>query len=268
MKIYLDYVFLINFLFDFILLLGVSIVLKRNVSKFRIFLGSLFGAFSFFILFFNISSFVFFIFKLIFAIFMIIITFSYKDFRYTINNFVYLIILSILVGGFLYLIDVEIGYSHVGMIFFTNGERVNLFILIIASLITILIYVFYIRKYEINNGSRYKVNLYFNDKEYRLNGFLDTGNELMYFNRPCLILNKNIDIGSGFDFVFIPFTTVSGTGVMKGVIVDKIYIDECGFFENVVVALSNDKFFLGGADIILNMKLLEGKNEKDNRTCS
>ncbi len=52
MKIYLDYIFLINFLFDFILLLGVSIVLKRNVSKLRLFLGSLFGGVSFLLYFF------------------------------------------------------------------------------------------------------------------------------------------------------------------------------------------------------------------------
>lgn len=259
MKMYLDYVFLINFLFDFILLLGVSIVLKRNVSKFRLFLGSLFGAISFFIIFLDVSSFVFFLFKIFFAIFMVIITFSYKDLKYSMNNFIYLVILSILVGGVLYLIDIEIGYSHVGMLFFTNGESVNLFILIICALFTIFIYSFYIKKFKFDNSSRYKVNLYINDKEYRLNGFLDTGNELLYFNKPCLILNKNIDIGDISNFIFIPFTTVSGSGVMKGFVVSKIYIEGYGFFENVVIALSNDKFFLGGADIILNMKLLEGE---------
>lgn len=124
MKIYLDYIFLINFLFDFILLLGVSIVLKRNVSKLRLFLGSLFGGVSFFIIFFSMSSFMFLIVKMILGVLMVIICFSYKSFRYTLSNFIYLVILSLILGGGLYLINTEIGYSNVGMIFFANGNSV------------------------------------------------------------------------------------------------------------------------------------------------
>ena len=140
MKIYLDYVFLINFLFDFILLLGISIVLKRNVSKIRLFLGSLFGGISFFIILFNISSTLFFFLKMFLAILMIIITFSYKNFKYTLNNFIYLIILSVLMGGFLHLVNIEIGYSHVGMLFFTNGKSLNLLLLIFMALLVVIIY--------------------------------------------------------------------------------------------------------------------------------
>lgn len=60
MKIYLDYVFFINFLFDFILLLGISLILKRNTRFFKIILGSIFGGLSTFVLFFYLPSFLFF----------------------------------------------------------------------------------------------------------------------------------------------------------------------------------------------------------------
>ena len=51
MKIYLDLLFFLNFGFDFILLLVVSIILRRNVSLTRIVLGGLIGGLSIFILF-------------------------------------------------------------------------------------------------------------------------------------------------------------------------------------------------------------------------
>ena len=81
MIIYLDYVFFINFLFDFILLLGVSILLKRNVKIYRLDLGSLFGGISVFVLFFNIPSFIFFLVKMLLGIIMIILTFNFKGFN-------------------------------------------------------------------------------------------------------------------------------------------------------------------------------------------
>lgn len=265
MKIYLDYVFFINFLYDFILLLGVSIVLKRNISKFRLFLGSLFGALSFFIILFNLSSFTFFIFKMFLAIIMLLITFSYKDFRYTLNNFIYLIILSVLMGGALYLINVEIGYSNVGMIFFTNGHSLNIFLLIIFGLITIIIYSKYIRKVKKDLKKKYQTTLFIDNRELKLMGYLDTGNDLLYFKKPVLILNKNINLDlTSKKIYYVPFTTLNSTGVMKCIKLEKIFIEEKGFFENIYLALANDKFHLKSADIILNTNLWEEENETNN----
>ena len=61
MKIYLDYVFFINFIFDFILLFTTKIILKRNVKITRIILGSFVGTFSIVILFISMPSFIFFL---------------------------------------------------------------------------------------------------------------------------------------------------------------------------------------------------------------
>ena len=65
MKIYLDLLFFLNFGFDFILLLVVSIILRRNVSLTRIVLGGLIGGLSIFILFLKINSFELFILKIL-----------------------------------------------------------------------------------------------------------------------------------------------------------------------------------------------------------
>lgn len=262
MKIYLDYIFFINFLFDFILLFGVSIVLKRNVSKVRLFLGSLFGGISFFIVFISFSSIVFFVTKMFLAVIMILITFSYKNFKYTINNFIYLIILSIIMGGGLYLINSEIGYSNVGMIFFTNGHSVNIFILVLIAFLMVTFYSKYIKIMKKNVNNKYNVTIYYNNKEYKFEGYMDTGNNLLYFNRPVIIINKNTIFDEGINYVYIPFKTVSGDGVMKGVKLEKIFISGIGFVENIYLAIANDKFHVGDCGMILNVNLWEGENEE------
>ena len=70
MKIYLDLVFFINFVFDFLLLLTVNIILKRNISIFRILIGSIIGGISIFLLFIKLNSITLFLFKLIISILM------------------------------------------------------------------------------------------------------------------------------------------------------------------------------------------------------
>ena len=113
MKIYLDYVFFINFIFDFILLFKTKVLLKRNVKIKRIILGSFIGTFSIFILFISMPSFIFFLSKMFFGLIMVIITFKFKDIKYTLNNFFYLMILSIILGGFLYFLNIVgfLGYT-------------------------------------------------------------------------------------------------------------------------------------------------------------
>ena len=258
MNIYIDYIFLINFIFDFILLLGISLILKRNIKIKRIILGSLLGSFSIVILFLNISSFLFFILKLSFGLLMVIVTFKYKDFKYTFNNFFYLIILSIIVGGFLYLINIEIGYDHIGMLFFTNGKSLNILILILLAFLIVIIYVKKIKHDRIKISCYYKVTIFSNNHEYYLNGYLDTGNNLFdpYLNRPILIVNSNINILYS-KFIFVPFETLNSKGLLKCYFVDKIFIEGIGYKKNILIGKSFDKFKLSGVDIILNKGVME-----------
>ena len=120
MKIYLDLVMILNFAIDFILLLTVSLILKRNVKITRIMLGAFIGGVSILFLFFNVNSVVLFLFKLIISILMIIMSFGFRDIKYTLVNLLYLYMSSIILGGFLYLLNLEFSYKHIGIIFFNN----------------------------------------------------------------------------------------------------------------------------------------------------
>ena len=89
-KIYLDIIMLLNFAIDFILLLTVSLILKRNIKITRIMLGAFIGGISILFLFFNINSIILFLFKLIISVIMILITFGFKTIKYTLVNLLYL----------------------------------------------------------------------------------------------------------------------------------------------------------------------------------
>ena len=68
MKLYLDLIFLLNIWFDFLLLLSVAWLLKRNIKIKRIFIGSLIGGVTIFILFINLGEIELFFFKIIVSI--------------------------------------------------------------------------------------------------------------------------------------------------------------------------------------------------------
>lgn len=258
MKIYLDYVFFINFIFDFILLFTTKIILKRNVKITRIILGSFVGTFSIVILFISMPSLIFFISKMLFGLIMVIITFKFKDIKYTLNNFFYLMILSIILGGFLYFLNIEAGYEHVGLVFYKTGKTLDIFILLLSSILLFIILSKKIKKYKNKISCYKKVKIFLDDKTILLNGYIDTGNNLVdpYFNKPIFIVNKNINIFSK-KFIFVPFSSLNNKGILKCFIIDKVFIEDIGYLKNVLIAKSNDKLSLSGVDIILNNKIME-----------
>lgn len=258
MKIYLDYVFFINFIFDFILLFTTKIILKRNVKITRIILGSFVGTFSIVILFISMPSLIFFISKMLFGLIMVIITFKFKDIKYTLNNFFYLMILSIILGGFLYFLNIEAGYEHVGLVFYKTGKTLDIFILLLSSILLFIILSKKIKKYKNKISCYKKVKIFLDDKTILLNGYIDTGNNLVdpYFNKPIFIVNKNINIFSK-KFIFVPFSSLNNKGILKCFIIDKVYIEDIGYLKNVLIAKSFDFLSLSGVDIILNSKIME-----------
>lgn len=80
MKIYLDLVIIINFLYDFLILTSVSILLKRNIGIFKIILGSFIGMISIITLFISLSNLTLLLLKIITSLSMVIITFGPKKY--------------------------------------------------------------------------------------------------------------------------------------------------------------------------------------------
>lgn len=262
MKIYIDVILFLNFAFDFLLLLSVSIILRRNVKINRIILGAFFGSISVLLLFIKINSIELFFFKIIISIIMQLIAFGYKDIRYTLKNLAFLYINSIVLGGCLYLLNIEFSYKNEGLVFYHNGLSINFIVLLILSPIVIYIYIKESLSLKNNYSNYYKVDLYLKDNLcIKLNAFLDTGNKLKdpYTNKPIILINKKdliFDINE-FEMVLVPFNTVNDHGLLKCIKVSKIDINGIGVKYNFLVGIMEEKIKIDGINCILNYKLLE-----------
>lgn len=260
MKIYLDLLFFLNFGFDFILLLVVSIILRRNVSLTRIVLGGLIGGLSIFILFLKINSFELFILKILISIIMILASFSYKNIKYFMKNFFFLYSASMILGGFLYFLNVQFSYKQKGLVFYHDGLSINFIFLLIFSPLILYIYIRQGLTLKNNFSNYYKVNLYFNNKKIRLNGFLDTGNKLKdpYSGKPIIIVNEKRIKQPSDKFFLVPMKTVGGESFIKCFKIDELEIVGIGKKKNVLLGVTKTKIEMEGIDCILHQSLLEG----------
>lgn len=175
---------------------------------------------------------------------MILVVFSYKDLKYFLNNLIYLYLCSIILGGGLYLIDNEI--------------KLNFMTVICCGSLILYLYVKQTKKLKNNYSNYYKVQLIYNNKIFNFTAFLDTGNKLkdQYKNRPIILVNTD---KIKFDYensILVPYSTVSGCGVLKCLIVDKIIINDEKILNKPLIGLAKDKFQIDGIDMLLNNETL------------
>ena len=262
MKIYIDLVLLLNFGFDLLLLISVAIILRRQTNLKRLLLGALVGSITIFSMFIKLNSFLLFIIKILISLLMVHITFGYKELKYTFKNLFYLYTSSIILGGFLYLLNIQFSYKNTGLIFYFNGLSVNFIVLIILSPIILVVYIKQALELKNNYSNYYNIDIYLkNGKIIPTTAFLDTGNILEdpYKKRPIILLNKELlTIDYSKDkILLVPYDSLNNHGLLKCIIPDKIFIQGVGFKENFLIGISNEKIKLDGIDCILNKRLIE-----------
>lgn len=241
MTVYIDLVMLLNIVLDSILLMGVSVLLGRNVTIKRIIFGSLIGSISTLILFIPITSLELLILKFVLGIIMCIVTFGFINIKYTLNNVFYLYIISFIIGGGLTLIK-DYGYY-------------NYFILIIGFIIISILFIKQMKKYQDNYSNYYKVDVYIKGNHYKLNGYLDTGNKLydQYKNRPVILVSKKINYNIE-DIIYVPYVSLNNESLVKCIKSDKIIVNN-KVFNNYLIGLSDKKFHIDGVNCILHSKM-------------
>ena len=264
MKIYVDLILLINFLFDLVLLFATSYVLRRNPSVKQIFMGAGAGALSILVLFVPMSSFILFLFKLFLAFLMVIITYGYRDIKYTLNNLFYLYSISFLLGGALYFINMEFVSSQNGLIFSYGKFNINIVYIIILMPIIIWVYIKQIRRLKTNYSNYYHVDIYFKDgTKKEVMGYMDTGNNLYdpYMRRPIILISKKL-VDFNYDnenILLVPFNAINTEGLLKCIVIDKVHILGVGVRNNVVLGISENNINIDGIDLILHKTLMEGE---------
>ncbi len=262
MKIYVDLVLLLNFGFDLLLLFGVGILLRRQTTLKRLVLGALLGSVTIFSMFVSVSSFMLFFIKILISIGMVLVTFGYHDIKYTCRNLFFLYTSSILLGGFLYFLNLEFSYKNEGLVFYFHGLSINVIVLIILS--PVIVYAYVKQGMMIRNqySNYYNIDIYLrNGNVIPATAFLDTGNHLEdpYKKRPILLLNQNMmKIDYQKDTVLlVPYDALNHHGLLKCVVPDKVFIQGVGFRSDFLLGLANDEIKMEGIDCIMGCRLLE-----------
>lgn len=267
MRMYVDLIILLNFFLDFILLFSVSMILKRNVSLKRVFLGALTGGVSILSLFINFNSLTLFLFKVFISVIMVVVTFSFKSFKYLFNNLVYLYLVSIILGGFLYFVNDELAYKNSGLIFFHTGLSINWILIIVCAPIILVIYVVQTRKLKSEYAKRYEVEITFlNGKRAFITGLLDTGNNLIdpYKKRPIIMINKSLLDGYNPRTILVPCVTVNKESMINCFKIKKLVINKEVIEDEVLVGISDNNFGIEGVDCLLHKRIVKEIQDESN----
>ena len=246
MTIYIDLLFILNFIYDFLLLMTVSVTLKRNTKIKRILIGSFFGALSTFVILLPINKYILFLLKIIMGIFMLLITFKYKNLKYFIDNTIYLYMCSVILAGFLYFLKIEFN---------------NFSYLISLTIAPIILYLYIKNIKELKQVVNYykKVIINFkNNNSLELTGFIDSGNKLKdpITNKYIILINKK-KIKGIYNIrspMYVPIKVVNNNGLLECIGIKNIIIDN-KVYTNYLLGLSDTIF--NDFDCLLNYHLLE-----------
>ena len=246
MTVYVDVLIVINFLFDFFLLLTINVALKRFSLIRRLVLASLFGEVTLLSLFIPIPSFGLTILKVFFGMIMVVIAFGYKNIKYTFYNILYLYMLSVILGGFIYYLNVEFQISYA-------------IVLVLAPFI-LYVFILSVKALREIKNYYYKVEIGFDKGNYVMAGFLDTGNKLRdpVTNKPIILVNKKklkgcIKIRSP---MYVPYSALNHHGLLCCIKPKYIVINNKKL-TNYLIGLSDENFKLNGIDCLLNYQIKE-----------
>lgn len=234
MKLYVEEIFLFNFLLDYMILYGTKRLLKRVCRHSKLILSALIGAMTTFILFFNISTFFLFFLKIILSIVMIQIAFGKQNRR---ENLFYFYMISISIGGVFYLTNLWI-LKHTRFLLLLG---IGYFVYKILQKEK--------RHYTNHVMYRYIVEIEYQKQKYKIEGFLDTGNQLVspFKKEPVILIDFLIPSKK---ILYIPFQTLNERGVLPCIRPDKVRINKKEF-SNCFIGFAKEKFQLEGANCIL-----------------
>lgn len=250
--VYIDLLVFENIVLNYLVLLATSYILNRLVKLPKILLSSFFGCIPLIFLFTSLKTSIVFFITLCFSIIMAIIAFQYKDIKYTISNVIYMYLISIFLGGSIYLLNTSF-FPEI------NNFTLNFVILILLSTIITFLYIKSINKIKTNYSNYYIIDIYLKGHDkITINSYLDTGNTLKdpYRKWPIILVDENKINYQQEKLLLVPYNTIDSHGLLKCFRPEKIYIDKVGYRKKLLIGLIDSVGF-SGADCILNKDLLE-----------
>ena len=253
MKVYLDLVFFINFMFDLLLLMTVSIECKVFSKKRRLLISSFLGSLSTFLLFLPLNNFSLFLFKVVISIIMIFLGFKITSKELFFSLLKSLYGNSIILGGLIYFLNNQFSYKQKGFIYIHDGTSLNLIIILISSPVIFYLY----HKMVVNEKKKrellHSVSIKCKKGSINTLGFLDTGNNIKdpYKKRGVILVNSseiNLNIEES---ILVPFKTVDSNNLLKCIEIEELRIDDNLITKKYLLGVSPKKIEIKGASCIL-----------------
>lgn len=237
---YIELIFIVNFLLDYMILYGTKRLLKRKNKNIRLLLGSILGSSTTIFLFINITNIKLIIIKIFISILMNLTSFGKKE---VLKNTFYFYLISITLAGSIYLLDL------------TKIKDFYFIILIVITPIIIKTFITEWNNYKLIEKNKYDVKIYYKDKEYNLTGFIDSGNRLSspINNKPIILVNLEIKPNK---IIYVPYNTIDSSGIITCFKPDKIIIEEQEI-NNCLIGLVKDKIKMKNINCILPNKIKE-----------
>jgi hypothetical protein len=167
---------------------------------------------------------------------------------------------SVILAGFLYFLNLEFSYDHLGVVFFFKGLNINYIVLLVLSPIILFLYVKQFKTMKEKQQFYYNVKIVFkNNKELDLVGYLDSANKLVDpVTRKKIIVVENSVINKRFirSPIYVPYKTVNYKGLLKCFSPRFIVVDNHKY-DNYLLGLYNGTFNIEGINCILNASLME-----------
>lgn len=231
---YIEWILLINYLLDFMILYGTKRILKINTSLKRLFLGSIIGSLTTFILYLRITNINLLIIKIIISIIMIIISYGFK---YILKNLLYFYLISFQLSGLIYLLDLN------------TNKIFYYFILIIGCIFVIIIFLNEIKSWKYKLKDKYIVKIIIKKKVYLLEGIIDTGNQLksIFSNKGIILVNLKVQSDK---ILYIPYKALNVEGIIPCIKPDRIIINNKEI-TNCLIGLSREKIELEEGNCLL-----------------
>lgn len=254
MVIYIDLIIILNILIDFVLLFFTNLLLKRNISFYKLLIGALIGGLSTLLLFKINNNIELTLYKLIISIIMVLITFKYESFNYFKDNIIWLYILSIILGGTLYLIKDSLTLSNNNLLFLNNDLTINIYLILLLIPFILYKYLKKQNKYQINYSNYYNISIEYESSILKGTAFLDTGNTLKdpITGKPIMLVNKEL-IKTNLNTFLVPYSVVNDKGLMEVFKPNKVYINKKQT-KKCLIGLCDVN--LNGVKIILNKEIL------------
>lgn len=279
MTVYIDVLFLENFILNFIILYAVGLISKTKIKFWKLSIGAGLGAIYAVIYYFLRSQiYLNFIVKIILSVVMVYISFTTKNFKELLKMVIFFYLTTFVFGGAAFSVIYMVNSGRISIqngIFIGSYTLRTIFIGVILAFIIIVISFKFIKSKISKKDLLYEVIIKINGKEIKTNAMVDTGNllkepitnipvvivehEILYEVIPKEILD-NIENILGGDFKdisenikneymsklkVIPFTSLGKqNGMLLGLKADELQIlenDTIKKVDKVIIGIYNKK---------------------------